>query len=184
MFVHLLCFIGQRNHACDLASELAVVEFKAVLICWLPRGRRCLIHPTRNAVWIVKIVRSFRLRLLPIHFLLLGNILLVFKRGPDPLPTDDRLVPNVEPEEPKRLAQAGRLGRLVRMTWHQHQSVDRVEILPLGRRIEDLPGHLDHDRTGIVGRPIRLRRLALIRSRWEIDFQRGIFFALLPGFAL
>src|SRR6266478_5818903 len=165
LLVHLLCFIGERDHARDVTPELAVVEFQAVLICWLPWGRRCLIHRTRNAVWIVKIVRSFRLRLLPIHFLLLGHILFVLERGPDPLPTDDRLVPNVESEEPKRLAQTGRLGRLVRMTRHQHQSVDRVEILPLGRRVEDLPGHLDHDRTGIVGRPIRLRRLALILSR-------------------
>src|SRR5262249_61091099 len=106
--------------------------------------------------------------LFAIDLLLLGHILLVFERGPDPLPTADRLVPDVESYESQRLAQTGRLSRLVRMTWHQHQSVDRVEILPLGRRVEDLPGHLDHDRAGIAGGH-NLRLLALVRPCWDID---------------
>ena len=100
----------------------------------------------------------------------------MFERGPDPLPTADRLVPDVETDEPKRLTQIGRLGRLVRVTRHQHQRVDGVKILPFIGRIENLPGHLDHDRAGIAAR--------LVRSSREIDFQRGVFFTPLPGSAL
>src|SRR5262245_4520257 len=178
LLVHLLCLIRQCDNARDLASELAVEKSEPVPICRFPWRRWRLIHRTLYGIAsdLVEIVAS--LLLFAIDLLLFGHVLLVFERGPNPLPTADRLVPDVESDESQRLAQTGRLGRLVRMTWHQHQSVDRVEILALGWRVEHLPRHLDHDRAGIAGRHIRLRRLALVGSCREIDFQRGVFFAL------
>src|SRR5262249_18616275 len=67
------------------------------------------------------------LLLFVIDFVLLGYVLDVFERRPDPLPAADRLVADVEPDEPERLAQTGWLGRLVLVTRHQHQSVDGVK---------------------------------------------------------
>src|SRR5262249_7244783 len=112
LLVHLLCFIRQRDNARDLAPELAVEKFDAVPIGWFPRGRRRPIHRTlcRIASDLVEIVGA--LLLFAIDLLLLGHILLVFERGPDPLSTADRLVPDVESDESQRLAQTGRLGHL------------------------------------------------------------------------
>src|SRR5215831_9708497 len=128
LLVHLLCLIRQCDTARDLASELAVEKSEPVPICRFPWRRWRLIHRTLYGIAsdLVEIVGS--LLLFAIDLLLFGHVLLVFERGPNPLPTADRLVPDVESDESQRLAQTGRLGRLVRMTWHQHQSVDRVEI--------------------------------------------------------
>src|SRR5262249_33572307 len=50
LLIHPLCFICQCDNARDLAPKPAVVEFKAVLICWLPGGRRRLVHRTLRRI--------------------------------------------------------------------------------------------------------------------------------------
>ena len=110
----------------------------------LPGTAACRIRPYRNCTVLSLLSPVDRLPAARAHSCLCSNEVQIHCRRPSVL------WPTWKPTSPSVLRKQGGLAGLVQVTRHQHQSVDGVEILPLIGRIENLPGHLDHDRAGIA----------------------------------